>query len=180
MLSLNARARVPNKQVQAPFDSAPDLRRWPKNMKTIPIIRSYFFAVAFIFLSEASWCADSENPLLGRWLIQRAGMHDATKLLMKIEWEFTDDKVIVRDFTNKEEVSRNSYKVDLTKAPKWITVTVVDIVTEVRPGIFRIVGDELHLKQEVEGGARPTVFPQNGYNIMKRQKIKEEGQQAAP
>jgi hypothetical protein len=27
MLSLNARARVPNKQVQAPFDSAPDLRR---------------------------------------------------------------------------------------------------------------------------------------------------------
>jgi hypothetical protein len=26
MLSLNARARVPNKQVQAPFDSAPDLR----------------------------------------------------------------------------------------------------------------------------------------------------------
>jgi|LakMenE01Jun11ns_1017448.scaffolds.fasta_scaffold9391330_1 uncharacterized protein (TIGR03067 family) len=107
-------------------------------------------------------------------------MHDATKLPMKIEWEFTDDKVIVRDITNKEEISRNSYKVDLTKAPKWITVTVVDIVTEVRPGIFRIVGDELHLKQEVEGGARPTVFPQNGYNIMKRQKIKEEGQQAAP
>jgi hypothetical protein len=35
------------------------------------------------------------------------------------------------------------------------------------------------LKQEVEGGARPTVFPQNGYTVMKRQKIKEEGQQAA-
>jgi hypothetical protein len=36
MLSLNARARVPNKQVQAPFDSAPDLRRSAKKQHHSP------------------------------------------------------------------------------------------------------------------------------------------------
>jgi uncharacterized protein (TIGR03067 family) len=148
-------------------------------MNAIPIIRSCFFVAAFALLAQLSWGADSDNPLLGRWLVQRVGNREAAKLPMKIEWEFKEDKVIVRDMTNNQEISRNTYKVDLTKAPKWITVTVVDIATEVRPGIFRIVGDELHLKQEVEGGARPTEFPQNAYTVMKRQNIEEEGQQGA-
>lgn len=98
---------------------------------------------------------------MGRWLVQRVGIR---------EWEFTKDKVVVRDITNSQEVSRNGYALDLTKAPKWITVTVVDQVTEVRLGIFRIVGDELHLRQAVGGGPRPTDFPKDSYSIMKRQK----------
>jgi hypothetical protein len=55
-------------------------------------------------------------------------------------------------------------------------VTVADQVTEVRLGIFRIVGDELHLKQAVGGGVRPSDFPKDGYSIMKRQKQRN-GQQ---
>jgi uncharacterized protein (TIGR03067 family) len=133
-------------------------------------IRSCFLVAAFILVTALSWGAESDNPLLGRWLVQRAGMRDATKLTIQIEWEFTKDKVIVRDITNSQEVSRNSYTLDLSKDPKWITVTVVDQVPEVRPGIFRIVGDELHLKQAVGGGGRPSDFPKDGYSIMKRQK----------
>lgn len=138
------------------------------------------FLVAALFLFTASlWCAEPDNPLLGRWLVQRVGIRDATKLPIQIEWEFTKDKVIVRDITNSREMSRNSYAVDLTKNPKWITVTVVDQVTEIRPGIFRIVSDELHLRQAVGGGVRPTGFPKDGFSIMKRQR-RENGQRRGP
>jgi uncharacterized protein (TIGR03067 family) len=146
-------------------------------MNATRIIRSCFFVAALILFSAPSWCAEPDNPLLGRWLVQRVGIRDATKLPVQFEWEFTKDKVIVRDITNSQEVSRNNYTVDLTKDPKWITVTVVDQVTELRPGIFRIVGEELHLKQAVGGGVRPSDFPRDGYSIMKRQK-KRNGQQA--
>jgi len=133
-------------------------------------IRSFLLVATFLLFSTSSWCAEVDNPLLGRWLVQRVGPRDATKLPFQIEWEFTKDKVIVRDITNSQELSRNTYTLDLTKDPKWITVTVVDQVTEIRPGIFRVVGDELHLKQTVGGGARPSDFPKDGYSIMKRQK----------
>ena len=112
---------------------------------------------------------------MGRWLVQRAGIHDVSKFSMRIEWEFTIDQVIVRDIAKGEEISRNRYTLDLTKDPKWITVTVVDLVKEIRPGIFQIVGDELQLKQEVMGGARPAGFPKNGYSVMKRQREKQPG-----
>lgn len=111
---------------------------------------------------------------MGRWLVQRVGIRDATKLPIQIEWEFTKDKVIVRDITNSQEVSRNSYTFDLTKNPKWITVTVVDKVTELRPGIFRIAGEELHLSQAVGGGERPTNFVADSYSILKRQTAKKD------
>jgi uncharacterized protein (TIGR03067 family) len=139
-------------------------------MNTARTIRSCFLVAALILFPALSWCAEPDNPILGRWLVQRVGIRDATKLPIQIEWEFTKDKVIVRDITNSQEVSRNSYTLDLTKDPKWITVIVVDQVTEVRLGIFRIVGDELHLRQAVGGGVRPSDFPKDGYSIMKRQK----------
>jgi uncharacterized protein (TIGR03067 family) len=139
-------------------------------MSAARTIRSCFVVAAFILFSASLWCAEPDNPLLGRWLVQRVGIRDATKLPIQIEWEFTKHKVIVRDITNSQEVSSNSHTLDLTKDPKWITVTVVDKVTELRPGIFRIVGDELHLRQAVGGGARPSDFPKDGYSIMKRQK----------
>lgn len=104
---------------------------------------------ALILIAGVSGGAESDNPLLGRWLVQRVGIRDATKLSIQIEWESTKDKVIVRDVTDWQEISRNSYTLDQTKDPKWITVTVAEQVTEVRPGIFRIVGDTLHLKQAV-------------------------------
>jgi uncharacterized protein (TIGR03067 family) len=131
--------------------------------------RSCFLVAAIILVTASSWCAEPDNPLLGRWLVQRVGIRDATKLPIQIEWEFTKDKVIMRDITNSQEVSRNSYTLDLTKDSNWITVTVVDQVTEIRPGIFRIVGDELHLKQAVGGSSRPVDFPKDAYSIMKRQ-----------
>ena len=137
-------------------------------MHTSRTIRFCFLVAAFLLVSASSWCADAENPLLGRWLVQRVGVRDATKLPIQIEWEFTKDKVIVRDITNSQEVSRNGYTFDQTKNPKWITVTIVDKVTELRPGIFRIVGEELHLSQAVGGGARPTNFVAGSYSIMKR------------
>ena len=140
-------------------------------------IKSNLLTAVLVFFAGLACCADSaDNPLVGRWLVQRVGIRDATKLPFQIEWEFTKDKVIVRDVTNSQEVSRNSYTLDLTKDPKWITVTVVDQATEVRQGIFRIVGDELHLMQAVGGGTRPVDFPKDGYSIMKRQ-TQRNGQQ---
>ncbi len=142
-------------------------------------MKTRLLVAALILIAGVSWCAESDNPLLGRWLVQRVGIRDATKLPIQIEWEFTKDKVIVRDVTNSQELSRNRYTLDQTKDPKWITVTVVDQVTEVRSGIFRIVGNELHLKQAVGGGSRPVDFPKDGYSIMKRQPRKN-GQQDGP
>ena len=162
--------------------SVPPARRRPirgvgrNRMNGRRTIQSCFFVAAIILVTALSWGAEPDNPLLGRWLVQRVGMRDATKFPIQIEWEFTKDKVIVRDITNSQEVSRNSYTLELSKDPKWITVTVVDHVTEIRPGIFRIVGDDLHLKQAVGGGVRPADFPKDGYSIMKRQKQRN-GQQ---
>jgi uncharacterized protein (TIGR03067 family) len=98
----------------------------------------------------------------------RVGKRDATELSAKIEWEFTRHEVIVRDLTNAQEISRNYYVIDTSKNPKWITVTVVDRVREIRKGIFEIVSDELHLKQTIGKGSRPTSFPKDDFAIMKR------------
>jgi uncharacterized protein (TIGR03067 family) len=134
-------------------------------MNTACNMKVRIVTAALILVAGISWCAEPENPLVDRWLLQRIGIRDLTKVPIQIEWEFTKDKVIVRDLTNSHEVSRNSYTLDKTKDPKWLTVTVR---TEVRPGIFRIVGDELHLKQAVGGGERPVDFPKDDYLIMKR------------
>jgi uncharacterized protein (TIGR03067 family) len=125
-----------------------------------------------VFLAFADHCLfardlDSE-PLLGTWLGMRVGKRDATKLPMQIEWEFTKDEVIVRDLTNAQEISRNHYVIDASKNPKWITETIVGKETEIRNGIFEIVGDELRLKLPVHGGQRPTSFPGDDLMIMKR------------
>jgi uncharacterized protein (TIGR03067 family) len=134
-------------------------------------INSWFLGAVLAFSAGLGCHAqDPDNPLVGRWLLQRKGALDARPY--KVEWQFTKDRVIVRivrDPANSEEVSRNNYTIDTTKDPKWITVTVVDKVTEVRQGIFRIVGDELHLKQTVGGGARPVDFEKENYSVMKRQ-----------
>jgi uncharacterized protein (TIGR03067 family) len=125
-------------------------------------------AVVLMLVAASSWCAEQDNTLLGSWLVQRVGVRDATKLPFQIEWEFTKDQVIVRDVTHSQELSRNTYTVDLSKEPKWITITVVDQATEVRLGVFRIDGNELHLQQAVGGGARPRELTKDGHTIMKR------------
>lgn len=140
-------------------------------------IRLCLLIAVVILFPASSICDELENPLLGRWALQRVHHHDAKSL--HIEWEFTKDLVIVRDKTNKQEISRNKYIIDLTKDPKWITVTVGAIAKEIRPGIFRIMGDKLHIKQEVEGGERPKILSENGYSIMER--VKEpKGQTGEP
>jgi uncharacterized protein (TIGR03067 family) len=130
-----------------------------------------WFLIAVLVLSAALGChaQNPDNPLVGRWLLQRKGALDAKPY--KVEWEFTRDEVvvrIVRSSANSDEVSRNRYTIDTTKDPKWITVTVVDKATEVRQGVFRIIGDELHLKQTVGGGTRPVGFDKDNYSVFKR------------
>lgn len=137
-------------------------------------IKAWALAFAFMLVAANLWCAEPDNPLLGRWLVQRVGVRDATKLPFPIEWEFTKDHVIVRDVMNSQELSRNSYTLDLSKDPKWITITVVDQATEVRRGIFRIVGDEIHLRQALGGGGRPVEFTKEGYTILKRRAKKND------
>ncbi len=144
-------------------------------------INSWFLRAILAF-SVALGChaQDPDNPLVGRWLLQRKGSLDARSY--KVEWQFTKDQVIVRivkDRAKPEEVSRNNYTIDTTKNPKWITVTLVGKVTEVRQGIFRIVGDELHLKQTVGGGARPVDFVKDNYSVLKRQP-QADGQPSGP
>jgi len=124
-----------------------------------------------------AWSAErQDNPLVGQWLVDRVIKQDGTMFPFDIVWEFTKEQVIVKDLTNSQEISRNSYTIDTTKDPKWITVTVIDLATEIRPGIFRIVGDELHLKQTIGGNSRPKHFEKGTYRIMKRLNQKK-GQQ---
>jgi uncharacterized protein (TIGR03067 family) len=142
---------------------------FPRNRERRFRYKTTLFTAVFVLFTGLACCAEAlDNPLVGRWLVQRVGTRDATKFPFKIEWEFTKDQLIVRDVTNSQEISRNSYTLDLTKDPKWFTVTVVDRAAEVRPGIFRVVGDELHIRQSVGGGARPTEFVKDGYSIMKK------------
>lgn len=139
-------------------------------MIRFPVTKCWVFFAILTLAASSVWCAEANNnPLVGRWLVTRVGIRDATKVPVKIEWEFTKDTVIVRDLTHSQEVSRNKYSVDLTKNPKWITVTVVDQVTEIRQGIFRITEGELHIRQGVGGTARPDQFSENSFTIMKKQ-----------
>lgn len=152
---------------------------WPKNMKTLSV-RLIALTAIFMLLSGVEGCAEKEgNPLVGQWLAEPVEGRDGSKLPFDIVWEFTKDQVIVRDATNSQVISRNRYTVDTTKDPMWITVTVVDIATKIRLGIFRIVGDELHLKQDIGGNTRPTKFEKGAYATLKRH-TKKNGQQAAP
>jgi uncharacterized protein (TIGR03067 family) len=89
----------------------------------------------------------------------------------KLEWEFTTNEIvvqIVRGSEDSKDASRNRYTIDTAKNPKWITVTVESESSEIRRGIFRIVGEELHLKQAIGGGPRPTEFGSDGYSVLIR------------
>ena len=113
--------------------------------------------------------AQAGNPLLGRWLLERKGV--AATMPYKLEWEFTKDQMVVRIVRASGEVkeaSRNSYAIDTTKNPKWVTVTIGGQKPEIRNGIFRVVGAELHLKQAIGGGPRPLDFGAADYSVLKR------------
>jgi uncharacterized protein (TIGR03067 family) len=85
----------------------------------------------------------------------------------QIEWEFTPTEIIVRDRKHNEEVSRNKYSVDTTKTPAWITVSLAGPPPETRLGIFRVRGNELHLKQQIGAGERPAKFGES-YSVLRR------------
>jgi uncharacterized protein (TIGR03067 family) len=85
------------------------------------------------------------------------------KIGMKIEWEFTETEMIVRDINNGEELSRSRYAVNTEKSPHWITLEINDSLDEKgedqRLGIFRFLDGELHIKFEItDGGLRPEGF----------------------
>jgi uncharacterized protein (TIGR03067 family) len=125
-----------------------------------------------IFLAIADTCVFAADPhsesILGKWLVTRVGKHAVTELSARIEWEFTEEEVVVRDLTSTQEISRNRYTIDTSQNPKWITVTIGDKEKEIRNGIFEIVGEELHLRQGFRGGPRPISFPKDDFVVMKR------------
>ena len=119
--------------------------------------------------SLVGWAAEPEaNPLLGTWSLLRTAQRNLTNTPVQLEWEFTKTEVAVHQAGASGEFSRNTYTVDLTKNPKWITVTITDRGREVRNGIFRIIGDELHLKQTIGGGPRPKAFGEDDFMVLKR------------
>jgi uncharacterized protein (TIGR03067 family) len=127
-----------------------------------------FSAVLFLATAQALSREASENPLIGRWLVERVRGRDATKLPSLAEWEFTKQEIVVRGIIHSGEISRNKYTIDTSKEPMWITVTLIYQGTQVREGIFRIVGDELHIKQNLGEGGRPMQFPKDDYLVLKR------------
>ncbi|MCL5097897.1 MAG: hypothetical protein M1608_10310 [Candidatus Omnitrophica bacterium] len=141
-----------------------------KRMNTRVSIWPWLLTVTLIAcVGFPSWAGTSKNPLIGRWLLQRKGV--AAAMPYKLEWEFTKDEVVVRIVHspgNSKEASRNKYTIDTDKSPKWITVTIGTESPEIRRGIFEIVGDELHLKQAIGGGPRPTDFGKDDYSVLKK------------
>lgn len=133
-------------------------------------INAWVLSAGIVLGAAFAGCAgEAENPLLGRWLLQRQGV--AATMPYKLEWEFTKDQVVVRIVRASGEVkeaSRGSYTIDNTKSPKWLTVTTGGQKPEIRNGIFRVVGAELHLKQAIGGGPRPVDFGGDGYSVLKR------------
>ena len=88
-----------------------------------------------IFLAIADTCVFAADPhsesILGKWLVTRVGKHAVTELSARIEWEFTEEEVVVGDLTSTQEISRNRYTIDTSQNPKWITAIEV---TNTYPG----------------------------------------------
>ena len=138
-------------------------------MNGLHLTRIWTLVLLLAVAGTYAFAADpNTESILGKWLATQVGKRDATKLSAQIEWEFTEDEVVVRDLTNSQEISRNRYTIDTSQNPKWITVTIVGNEKEIRNGIFEIVGEELHLKQAVRGGPRPTSFSKDDFVILKR------------
>lgn len=124
----------------------------------------------WLFISGSilpAYCEEERNPLIGSWTLQSISGGDPGVKAFRIEWEFTQDEVIVRSHKYQEEVSRHKYTVDFSRSPAWITVTFGEPATETRLGIFRIHGDELHLLQRIGVGERPKDFKE-GYSALRR------------
>lgn len=115
----------------------------------------------------AAAAEESAAAIIGRWSMIGFTDKPIDTTKFQIEWEFTRDEIIVRDRERGEEVSRNRYTVDTTKSPAWITVAVAGPAPETRLGIFRLHGDELHLKQQIGAGERPVEFD-GSYGILRR------------
>ena len=146
--------------------------------------------LALVILLASNWSVaeaqDNErNPIkiniVGVW---RNLDPKLEKIGLTIEWEFTDSEVIVWDRTNHEEVSRSKYSIDKTKSPNWITVEIDDSADEdsgdKRLGIFRILGEELHLKQEVTNGAERPKGLKEGFLRFMRVKTTKPVEQVVP
>ncbi|MCP5537253.1 MAG: TIGR03067 domain-containing protein [Akkermansiaceae bacterium] len=106
----------------------------------------------------------NKNPLIGEWKLKKLeGVKYDVAAKMKVFWTFDKSEVVVTATDTREEASRMTYVIDTSKTPHWITANVSDSLTgnkkDKRLGIFRFVGDELHIKWEIkDGGARPTKF----------------------
>jgi hypothetical protein len=89
-------------------------------MKTRLSTCPWFLAAALVVCGEFPSCAGApENPLVGRWILQRKGV--AAALPYKLEWEFTKDEVVVRIVHgpgDSKEASRNKYTIKTNKRPK--------------------------------------------------------------
>jgi len=131
---------------------------------------NYIAALLLAIYGGAAGCTTvSDNPLIGRWHLNRKAM--AATLPYSVEWEFTKDQIVVRlvhPTGDSQVASRNRYVIDVSKSPIWITTFVADEYREIRRGIFRIRGDELDLKQTIGGGDRPVDFGSDDFLVLIR------------
>ena len=134
-------------------------------MLTPTTIRALLLLVAIAFSVSAA--DPAATHLIGRWLMTGTREKPVDANRFEVEWEFTPGEIVVRDRKTGEEVSRNRYTVDTTKSPAWITVAVAGPAPETRVGIFRVRGNELHLKQQLGAGERPVDFGDT-YSILRR------------
>lgn len=108
----------------------------------------------------------ASSHITGKWWLISEAWQKMEGL--ELEWEFSVGILICRvpppdgqKPKGDEEIARFKYSVDATKTPLWITFTVTEEITEDEEvpkelGIFRIEGEELHLKFSTE--ARPAKF----------------------
>jgi uncharacterized protein (TIGR03067 family) len=147
-----------------------DAEKW-YNTKVRPLLPLSVTQLLFILALTLTCVSSSANEvapaLIARWTMTGWSNKPLDTARFQIEWKFTPDEVIVRDLKRNKEVSRNRYTVDTTKYPAWITVTIAGPAPETRLGIFRIRGNELHLKQQIGVGERPTDFGES-YTVLRR------------
>jgi hypothetical protein len=130
------------------------------------ILLGVWFAMASVLPYHLGCSASRPNPLVGKWTLDRGDVD--RRIPYRVQWEFDSSYIIVRSVYpsgQTNEVSRSRYRLNMSKTPAWITVWLDG---EVRNGLFSIVGDELHLKQTIGGGARPDLLSPTNCSLFKR------------
>jgi uncharacterized protein (TIGR03067 family) len=99
---------------------------------------------------------EDKDKIQGKWaptLVQRMGQKQSEEELKDRQVTFTADKLMVK---RGETTTEMAYKLDATKKPKEIDVTLPNGSTG--RGIYELSGDKLKILHGEEGGERPKSF----------------------